>query len=131
MEPGLRMDSEYSLPMGMIYSSPGADGTESKKLHPSRVFLVGYAGPLTVHVYAFQCSTEEHRSDSLWEIQADGTHPHPLLSGWNNPSQECCGSWTPDGTYFIFQSTRNGKTQIWAIAEKGGLFANQDGNQRS
>ena len=65
---------------------------------------------------------EKTGSDSLWEVQADGTHLHPLLPGWNNPSQECCGSWTPDGKYFIFQSTRNGKTQIWAIPEKGGLF---------
>jgi Tol biopolymer transport system component len=41
-------------------------------------------------------------SPSLWECQADGTGLHPLLPGWNNPSQECCGSWTPDGKYFIF-----------------------------
>jgi Tol biopolymer transport system component len=61
-------------------------------------------------------------SESLWEVQADGTHLHPLLPDWNKPSQECCGSWTPDGKYFIFQSTRNGKAQVWAIPEKGGLF---------
>jgi len=58
----------------------------------------------------------------LWEVQADGTHLHPLLPDWNNASQECCGSWTPDGKYFIFQSTHNGKAQLWAIPEKGGLF---------
>ena len=45
-----------------------------------------------------------------------------MLPGWNNPSQECCGSWTPDGKYFIFQSDHNGKTQIWAIPERGSLF---------
>jgi Tol biopolymer transport system component len=47
---------------------------------------------------------------------------HALLSGWNNPSQECCGNWTPDGKYFVFQSTRNGQMHIWAIPDKGGLF---------
>jgi eukaryotic-like serine/threonine-protein kinase len=61
-------------------------------------------------------------SNSLWECQADGTNLHPLLPGWNSPSQECCGSWTPNGKYFVFQSTQNDKTQIWAISEKGGLF---------
>jgi eukaryotic-like serine/threonine-protein kinase len=61
-------------------------------------------------------------SSSLWEIQSDGSHPHPLLPGWSNPAQECCGDWTPDGKYFIFQSDHDGKTQIWAIPEKDGLF---------
>jgi len=64
----------------------------------------------------------EHYSDSLWEVQADGTQPHALLPDWNRPSQECCGNWTPDGRYFVFQSTQNGKTQIWAMAEKRGLL---------
>ena len=61
-------------------------------------------------------------SSSLWEIQSDGSHPHPLLPGWSNTAQECCGDWTPDGKYFIFQSDHDGKTQIWAIPEKDGLF---------
>jgi eukaryotic-like serine/threonine-protein kinase len=61
-------------------------------------------------------------SSSLWEIQSDGSHLHPLLSGWSNPAQECCGDWTPDGKYFIFQSDHDGKTQIWAIPEKDSMF---------
>jgi serine/threonine protein kinase/Tol biopolymer transport system component len=59
---------------------------------------------------------------SLWEVGADGSHPHPLLPGWNNPPSECCGSWTPDGKYFIFQSSRGGNPNIWTIREKGSLF---------
>ena len=61
-------------------------------------------------------------TDSLWEMEPDGSNPHALLQGWNNPSQECCGTWTPDGQYFVFQSTHNGKTQIWAMSEKRSLF---------
>jgi len=53
---------------------------------------------------------------------ADGTQLHPLLPGWNNPSEECCGNWTADGKYFVFQFTRNGSTNLWAIREKEGLF---------
>ena len=37
-EPGLRMDSEYSLPMAMIYTSPGLMGRNPKSLYPSRAF---------------------------------------------------------------------------------------------
>jgi Tol biopolymer transport system component len=28
-----------------------------------------------------------------------------LLPGWHTPPHECCGIWTPDGRYFLFQST--------------------------
>jgi Tol biopolymer transport system component len=45
-----------------------------------------------------------------------------LLPGWNDPPAECWGNWTSDGRYFVFQSTRSGKTGIYSIAEKGGLF---------
>jgi len=61
-------------------------------------------------------------SQSLWEAGADGTDPHPLLPGWNNPPSECCGSWTPDARYFVFQSTQRGRSDIWAIREKGMLW---------
>jgi Tol biopolymer transport system component len=59
---------------------------------------------------------------SLWEVASDGTRLHALLPNWNNPPSECCGSWTPDGRYFVFQSTRNGKTDIWAMSEKRRFF---------
>ncbi len=61
-------------------------------------------------------------STSLWEVAADGSNLHPLLAGWNSPSAECCGNWTADGKYFVFQSTHKGRTDIWAIREKGVLF---------
>ncbi|HZS04308.1 MAG TPA: protein kinase [Blastocatellia bacterium] len=65
---------------------------------------------------------------SLWEVAADGANPHPLLPGWNNPAAECCGNWAADGRYFVFQSRRNGTTNIWAMRERAGLFqrANQE-----
>ncbi|HKQ73648.1 MAG TPA: winged helix-turn-helix domain-containing protein [Blastocatellia bacterium] len=66
-------------------------------------------------------------SDSLWEVAADSANPHPLLPGWNNPANECCGNWTADGRYFFFQSTRNRSTNIWATREQTGLF--QRGSQ--
>ena len=61
-------------------------------------------------------------SQSLWEAGADGTGAHPLLPGWNNPPSECCGTWTPDANYFVFQSTQHGRSDIWAIREKGMLL---------
>jgi eukaryotic-like serine/threonine-protein kinase len=59
---------------------------------------------------------------SLWEARVDGTGLHPLLPGWNNPARECCGTWTTDGRYFIFISTNNKGTNVWALPEHSGLF---------
>jgi eukaryotic-like serine/threonine-protein kinase len=59
---------------------------------------------------------------ALWEILADSSKLHPLLSGWNNPPAECCGNWTSDGKYFVFSSRRNGRSDIWAMREKGSLL---------
>jgi Tol biopolymer transport system component/DNA-binding winged helix-turn-helix (wHTH) protein len=55
---------------------------------------------------------------SLWEVSADGNTAHSILAGWNRAPSECCGSWTPDGGYFVFQATRDGKTEIWSIRER-------------
>jgi Tol biopolymer transport system component len=59
------------------------------------------------------------RGSSLWEANIDGSHLHHMLNGWNNHVDVCCGSWTPDGKYFIFQSTQNGKSSHWAVRETG------------
>jgi serine/threonine protein kinase/Tol biopolymer transport system component len=60
---------------------------------------------------------------SLWEARSDGTDLHPLLPpGWNVPPQECCGKWTADGRYFVFQSTRNGLTSIWALEDQSSFW---------
>lgn len=46
-----------------------------------------------------------------------------MLPGWNEPPAECCGNWTPDGKYFLFQATREGKTEVWALRERGGWLS--------
>jgi len=56
---------------------------------------------------------------ALWEARADGTNPHPMLSpDWNKPPQECCGNWTSDGRYFVFQSTRDGLSSLWVLPDQ-------------
>ena len=55
---------------------------------------------------------------ALWEVSADGGDPHTLLPGWSvDHPAECCGSWSPNGRYFVFQSTRQGRTGLWALRE--------------
>lgn len=69
----------------------------------------------------FSVATESNGT-SLWEVSAHGKDLHPFLSGWNMPPSECCGTWTPDGSYFLFQSDRGGSTNVWAIREGRSLF---------
>jgi serine/threonine protein kinase/Tol biopolymer transport system component len=66
----------------------------------------------------FRVGGELTTQGSLWEISVDGKNLHPLLPGWHNPASECCGEWTADGKYFVFQSQGN----IWGIAEKRNWF---------
>ena len=99
-----------------------ANGTESKKFASLPGFAIWPRWSPDGSRLRISLLDLDTGSSSLWEIQSDGSHPHPLLPGWSNPAQECCGDWTPDGKYFIFQSDRDGKTQIWAIPEKDGLF---------
>jgi Tol biopolymer transport system component len=59
---------------------------------------------------------------SLWEVGRDGSNPHALLSNWQYSSTACCGSWTPDGRYYIFQATQSSPTTIttlWASLDSG------------
>jgi Tol biopolymer transport system component/DNA-binding winged helix-turn-helix (wHTH) protein len=62
----------------------------------------------------------------LWEIQVAGQHTtRRLLEGWNQqggPLQVCCGSWTPDGRDFVFQATREGRSEIWAMPAEPSLL---------
>ena len=58
------------------------------------------------------------RATSLWEFTFADKKLRPLLPGWSNPTSECCGNWTPDGKYFVFQSNRVEGSNIWILPEK-------------
>jgi serine/threonine protein kinase/Tol biopolymer transport system component len=65
----------------------------------------------------FTVSNRVNNTSSMWEVRSDGSGMHPLLSGWNNPPSECCGAWTPDGRYYLFQSARDGEDNIWIVPD--------------
>ncbi len=73
-------------------------------------------------ILRFTVSDPKTNNQSLWQASSDGKNLHPLLPGWNRTPNECCGRWTPDGNYFIFQAVRDGTANIWALRERGGLF---------
>jgi eukaryotic-like serine/threonine-protein kinase len=99
-----------------------SDGTESRKLAsaPNIVWWPRWSPDGSRIRFSVQDAATG--SDTLWETKSDGTNLHPLLPDWNSYPQECCGNWTPDGKYFVFQSTRNGQTQTWGMTDSSGLF---------
>jgi Tol biopolymer transport system component len=70
-------------------------------------------------------TVQNSTTTSLWEVGSDGAGLHPLFPGWHDPPGECCGSWTSDGRYYIFQVTQSrpaNMTNLWALAEPAGRF---------
>ena len=66
----------------------------------------------------FSVLDEKLRTSTLWEAQADGSSPKQLLVGWKTPANECCGNWTSDGKYYIFQANQGGVANIWSMRDK-------------
>jgi eukaryotic-like serine/threonine-protein kinase len=73
-------------------------------------------------VLRFTVSESKRDASEIWEVSADGSNLHRLLQGWHEPPLEIKGTWTPDGKYFVFQTRRNGRQDLWATREKGDLF---------
>lgn len=100
---------------GNALFSAGLDGREARKM----VDLPGWAFWLRLSPdgkkLRFSLRDPIHQTTSLWEME--GGSAHPLLPGWSHPESECCGSWTADGKYFVFQSRHGGRSDIWMQPE--------------
>jgi len=71
----------------------------------------------------FEVVDTRNGSSALWEMRPDGSNLHPLLPAWNREPRECCGTWTADGKYFVFQTFRDGRSNIWALPERSSWWA--------
>jgi eukaryotic-like serine/threonine-protein kinase len=73
-------------------------------------------------ILRFTVNDPKTNNRSIWQAAADGGNLHPLLPGWSDAPNECCGRWTPDGKYFVFEARRDSTANIWAINERSSLF---------
>lgn len=100
-----------------------ADGSDAQKIYTANgsVFATRFA-PDGQRI-RFTVSDTEHNTVSLWEVGRSGVNPHALLADWPFKTTACCGSWTADGKYYIFQasqtvsSTNIVVTSLWALPE--------------
>ncbi|MGC0777024.1 MAG: protein kinase, partial [Candidatus Acidiferrum sp.] len=73
-------------------------------------------------ILRFTLNDPKTNNRSIWQVSADGGNLRSLLPGWNSTPNECCGKWTPDGRYFVFQAVRDGTANLWALSESSRLF---------
>jgi serine/threonine protein kinase/Tol biopolymer transport system component len=105
-----------------------ADGSGSRKLVtlPAPMSLLGL--PVmprwSPDAKILRFTANNNGVSSLWEVSASGTDLHPLFPPGSNPRgvSECCGVWTPDGKYFVYNSIRDRVATISAIRENHGPF---------
>ena len=97
-----------------------ADGTGSRLLVnlPGRIALsadlrTSFAWSPDGQKIALTLSDPKTNVNHLWEVSADGSSLHAIFPGWHEMAGECCGTWMPDGSYFVFES----QGQIWARRE--------------
>jgi Tol biopolymer transport system component/DNA-binding winged helix-turn-helix (wHTH) protein len=55
---------------------------------------------------------------TIWEAAVDGSNLHEVLTEMTDYPVRCCGDWTPDGRYFLFETTLRGGSKIWAQRER-------------
>ena len=99
-----------------------SDGTDARELTTveGSVFYPRFSPDGSRIRFSVGNTLQNSSTSSLWEVRSDGTELHPLFRGWHNPPGECCGSWTADGRYFIFQVSQSrpaNVTNLWALAE--------------
>lgn len=59
----------------------------------------------------------------LWEMASDGSGLHRLLPDWKEPGNQCCGKWTHDGHFYVFDlDSPSSGSQIWALDERNRSF---------
>jgi DNA-binding winged helix-turn-helix (wHTH) protein/Tol biopolymer transport system component len=103
----------------LFVSSVDGSGIQKLASLPGRAFWLRWSSDGTL--LRFTLVNALNHVTSLWEMSADGKSIRPLLPAWSHPESECCGSWTSDGRYFLFQSRHSGQNNIWAL-DQGGLL---------
>jgi Tol biopolymer transport system component/DNA-binding winged helix-turn-helix (wHTH) protein len=88
------------------------DGTGSHKLLSQPGSPYSFSFSPDGQMLRFSRHAGNRSSRSIMETSTHRTDVHELFPG-------CCGKWTADGRYFVFQSDQDGRTDLWAVPESG------------
>jgi eukaryotic-like serine/threonine-protein kinase len=81
---------------------------------PGRVFAP-YFSPDSHRIRVSVTGSKIFASSQIWELNADGTHPHQIVLDWPEDVDQGNGQWTPDGKHFIFVSGQEGLDNIYEL----------------
>jgi eukaryotic-like serine/threonine-protein kinase len=98
------------------------DGTSPRKLATAPESPNSFSFSPDGSRIRFAASNLLNNTSAIYEVRSDGSQMLPVFPGWNNPPAECCGNWTPDGKYYVFQSTRDGASNIWIVSDHSSLW---------
>lgn len=103
-----------------------ADGSNARKIATTKDIVSGLA--IAPNDEEVRVETEEISQSgtsviagarAIWTVATKGSNNlKPLVAAWPSSTNECCGKWTADGKYFVFQSGG----QIWSMPSGSGLF---------
>jgi len=97
------------------------DGTSARKLATVKGLPVSPRfSPNGSHI---RFTLADSASVSLWEVASDGSNLHQLFPDWHEDPGEREGKWSPDGRYYFFTATREGKSQIYVTRESAGFLS--------
>src|SRR5438034_5523829 len=107
---------------GSTLSISGGDGAAARDLYTASGSVFGARFSPDGRRIRFSVGNTAQNTTTIWEIGADGSEPHAILGNWKYASAACCGSWSADGSYYIFQVTQSSPssiTTLWALSDHG------------
>jgi Tol biopolymer transport system component len=105
-----------------LYVANG-DGSQSHKVYEATGSIFAPRFSPDGKRIRFTISDTEQNTTLLWEVHRDGTKAHAVLGDWPYSKTACCGSWTANGRYYIFQASQTVSntnlvvTSLWALPE--------------
>jgi Tol biopolymer transport system component len=117
-------DGQYLVfSKGSVLYLASANGTQVHELYTASGSVFGPHFSPDGKRIRFTVGDTAQNTTALWEVSQDGSTPHALLAKWQYASAACCGNWTVDGRYYIFQALQNQPntsttfTALWALPE--------------
>ena len=123
MLPGQRAGSTLCLVKVRFSTWPARLVHEVRELYTASGSVFGPHFSPDLKRIRFTVGDTAQNTTALWEVAQDGSNPHALLAKWQYASSACCGNWTADGRYYIFQALQNQPntsttfTALWALPE--------------
>lgn len=94
------------------------DGTESRQVATVKTAYISNMAWSPDGTY-LRFTAGDRGVNAIWEVSTDATNLHRLITiGSDSSTSACCGTWTADGKYYVYQS----EGQIWELPTSGGFL---------